>query len=300
MNFQYFLIIFLSLLLLLHSIYKLGNTIEKENKTLIEKILNKFTKTIFSSFLTGIFICLITQSSSIITILTISLISSKILSLRKGLAIVIGSNIGTTIISLIISFDIGSFYYIFFIITFILLFIKKSLSKVFLYIGLIFLSLDLLTKHLLIVFNNSFLEDMLFKFNNPLLGILAGVIISFLIQSSSTTIAVAQKMYFNNLLSSLLGISIMLGANIGTTISGLIFSMKSSLEAKRLSVAGMLFNILGVLVFIPFLYIYKEYINLNNSAYLISIAHIYFNVITGILGLFIITPLCKISSFLVR
>ena len=49
----------------------------------------------------------------------------------------------------------------------------------------------------------------------------------------------------------------MLGANIGTTISGLIFSMKSSLEAKRLSVAGMLFNILGVLVFIPFLYIYK-------------------------------------------
>ena len=92
----------------------------------------------------------------------------------------------------------------------------------------------------------------------------------------------------------------MLGANIGTTISGLIFSMKSSLEAKRLSVAGMLFNILGVLVFIPFLYIYKEYINLNNSAYLISIAHIYFNVITGILGLFIITPLCKISSFLVR
>lgn len=300
MNIKSFFIIILSFFLLLHSINKLGNTIEEENKDLIEKILNKFTKTIFSSFLTGIIICLITQSSSIITILTISLISSKILTLKKGLAIVIGSNIGTTIISLFISFDIGTFYYIFLIIGLFFLFINKSLFKVFIYIWLIFLSLDFLTKHLLHIFNNGFLEQTLLKFNNPLLGVFAGTIISFLIQSSSTTIAVTQKMYFSNLLSSLLGISIMLGANIGTTISGLIFSMKESIDAKRLAVAGMLFNILGVLFVLPFLYIYKEYILSNNSPFLISTAHIYFNILTGVLGLFIITPLCNLSSFFVR
>ncbi len=300
MNIKSFLIIILSFSLLLHSINKLGNTIEEENKDLIERVLNKFTKTIFSSFLTGIIICLITQSSSIITILTISLISSKILTLKKGLAIVIGSNIGTTIISLFISFDIGSFYYIFLIIGLFFLFTKKSLFKVFSYIWLIFLSLDFLTDHLLNIFSSGFLEQTILKFNNPLLGIFAGIIISFLIQSSSTTIAVTQKMYFNNLLSSLLGISIMLGANIGTTISGLIFSMKESIDAKRLAVAGMLFNIFGVLLVIPFLYIYKEYINLNNNPFLISTTHIYFNILTGILGLFIISPLCKFSSFLVQ
>ena len=133
-----------------------------------------------------------------------------------------------------------------------------------------------------------------------MLGIFAGTIISFLIQSSSTTIAVTQKMYFSNLLSSLLGISIMLGANIGTTISGLIFSLKESIDAKKLATAGMLFNILGVLLAIPFLYIYKESINSNNNPLLISTAHIFFNVLTGVLGIFFITPLCKLASFLVR
>ncbi len=295
------IIILSSLSLLIYSITKLSNTIENINQTKIKNVLNKFTKTTFLSFITGIVICLITQSSSIITILTISLVSAKVLSMEKGLAIVMGSNIGTTLISLIISLDIGVLYFLFILIGVLLFFCKKySFSDILISLGLIFLSLDILERELLSFISSTFLNNLLTKITSPLTGILAGTIFSFLIQSSSATIALTQKMYINHLLSPIFGISIMLGANIGTTISGLIFSINSQINAKRVALASLLFNLFGVILMIPFLYIYKETINSFNSTYLISTTHIYFNIITGLMGVFFIKPLCHLSNFLIK
>lgn len=295
------LIIFASLSLLIYSITQMSNAIEHSNQTIIKNILNKFTTNIFCCFLTGIFVCLITQSSSIITILTISLISSKVLSLNKGLAIVIGANIGTTLASLIITLNIGSFYFLFLLLGTLLFFLKKqTVGNVLIYLGLIFLSLDILENCLIAIFNNQIITTLLSKSINPFTGVLSGTIISFLIQSSSATIAVTQKMYMNHLISPLLGITIMLGANIGTTITGLIFSLNTSIDSKRLAIASLLFNIFGVLMFLPIVYIYKEELNLFSTTYLISLLHIYFNIITGIIGLFFIKPLCKLSSLIIK
>ncbi len=301
MNAQSIFIILSFICLLLYSITLLGKTIEENNQNLIKKILDKFTFSTLSSFLTGIIVCLFTQSSSIITILTISLISAKVLSLKNGLAIVIGSNIGTTLVSLLVSLEIGTLYYCLFIIGTIFLFLnKKQVSSILIYIGLIFLSLDFIELKLLNLFDENFIKESLTKFENPLLGILSGTIFSFLIESSAATIALVQNMHKNGLLSNILGISIMLGANIGTTISGLIFSINSSVDSKRVAVGSLLFNIFGVLLIIPFIYIYKESILYLNNSYLISTMHIYFNIITGILGLFLITPLTKLTQKLVK
>lgn len=287
--------------LLLYSISLLGKTIEENNQNLIKKILNLFTSTTISSFLTGIFICLFTQSSSIITILTISLISAKTLSLKKGLAIIIGSNIGTTLVSLFITLEIGSFYYSFFILSILFLILnKKQISAIFIYIGLIFLSLDLIELSLLNVFDKNFIQNSLSKFQNPLLGILSGTVASFLVQSSSATIALTQNMYKNGIISNVLGISIMLGANIGTTISGLLFSINANIDAKRVAVGSLLFNLFGVFLVTPFLYIYKERISHLTNTYLISTMHIYFNIITGILGLFFLNPLVKLTNKIIK
>ena len=287
--------------LLLYSIAFIGKTIEDSNQALIKKVLNKFTSSTFSSFLTGVLICLITQSSSIITILTISLISGKVLSLKKGLAILIGSNIGTTLVSLLISLNIGSFYYCFFVFAIILLFLnKKQLSSFLIYIGLIFLSINSIENILLNSFDEVFIKDILTKFENPLLGILSGIISSFIIQSSSTTIALAQSMYETKLLSNVLGISIMLGANIGTTLSGLFFSINSSIDSKRVAVGSFLFNLFGVIFTIPFLYIYNNIISSFNQQYLISIMHIFFNIITGFLGILFINPLTFLTIKIIK
>lgn len=301
MSIQSIFIILSFICLLLYSITKLGKTIEENNQKRITTLLNKFTHSNLSCFLTGIIICLFTQSSSIITILTISLISGKVLSLKKGLLIIIGSNIGTTLISLIISLDIGSFYYLFFITSVFFLFLdKKQVSSILIYIGLIFLSIDSLELHLLSLFKENLIANSLLKNNNPLWGIFVGIISSFSIQSSATIIALAQNMCKNELISNIIGISIMLGANIGTTISGLLFSINSSIDAKRVAIGSLLFNVFGVLIVFPSLYIYKERISNFDNTYLVSTMHIYFNIITGIMGLFSINFLTALTNKIVK
>lgn len=289
-----------ALSLLLYSINNLSKLIEDNNEIKIKHFLDKFTKTYISSFMCGIIICLFTQSSSLVTILTIVLISSKVLSLDKGLCIVIGSNIGTTITSFIFTLDIGNYYYILFILSLFFIYIKKeNLSTLLFILGIIFLSLNIFENTMFSLFNNKFISSF-FKSNNIINGLSLGTIIAFLTQSSSATIALTQKIYMNNLITGVFGCSIMLGANIGTTIFGLIYSLKESIESKRLVVGGLIFNILGVLLIIPFLYIYKNFLNNCNIEYLISFSHILFNLVSGIIGLFFIKPLCYITTILVK
>lgn len=289
-----------ALSLLLYSINKLSKLIEDNNEIKIKHFLDKFTKTYISSFICGIIICLFTQSSSLVTILTIVLISSNVLSLDKGLCIVIGSNIGTTITSFIFTLDIGNYYYILFILSLFFIYIKKeNLSTLLFILGIIFLSLNIFENTMFSLFNNKFISSF-FKSNNIINGLSLGTIIAFLTQSSSATIALTQKIYMNNLITGVFGCSIMLGANIGTTIFGLIYSLKESIESKRLVVGGLIFNILGVLLTLPFLYIYKNFLNNCNIEYLISFSHILFNLVTGIIGLFFIKPLCYITTILVK
>lgn len=290
-----------ALSLLLYSIHHLSKLIEENSKTKIKKFLCKFTDNYLSSFLCGIFICLITQSSSLVTILTIILISSKLIDLDKGLCIVIGSNIGTTITSFIITLDVGNYYYILFVLSIFFIYIKKEeLSNLLFILGIVFLSLDIFEKTMFSIFNNIFVSSFFENTSSPLKGITIGTICAFLTQSSSATIALTQKMYMNNLINGVLGCSIMLGANIGTTISSLIYSLKESVDAKKLVIASLLFNVFGVLFSIPFLYIYMNAINNLHFEYLISVSHIIFNIISGILGLFFIRPLCYITKFLVK
>lgn len=290
-----------ALSLLLYSIHHLSKLIEENSKTKIKKFLYKFTNNYLSSFLCGIFICLITQSSSLVTILTIILISSKLIDLDKGLCIVIGSNIGTTITSFVITLDVGNYYYILFVLSIFFIYIKKEeLSNLLFILGIVFLSLDIFEKTMFSIFNNIFVSSFFENTSSPLKGITIGTICAFLTQSSSATIALTQKMYMNNLINGVLGCSIMLGANIGTTISSLIYSLKESVDAKKLVIASLLFNVFGVLFSIPFLYIYMNAINNLHFEYLISVSHIIFNIISGILGLFFIRPLCYITKFLVK
>lgn len=290
-----------ALSLLLYSIHHLSKLIEENSETKIKKFLYKFTNNYLSSFLCGIFICLITQSSSLVTILTIILISSKLIDLDKGLCIVIGSNIGTTITSFVITLDVGNYYYILFVLSIFFIYIKKEeLSNLLFILGIVFLSLDIFEKTMFSIFNNIFVSSFFENTSSPLKGITIGTICAFLTQSSSATIALTQKMYMNNLINGVLGCSIMLGANIGTTISSLIYSLKESVDAKKLVIASLLFNVFGVLFSIPFLYIYMNAINNLHFEYLISVSHIIFNIISGILGLLFIRPLCYITKFLVK
>ncbi len=277
----------------------MSQEIESASQNKILLILKKSTPNILSAFIWGILICLVTQSSSIVTILAISLIAANTLSLEKGLAIMIGSNIGTTLTSLFLSFNLSYIYYLFILLGTIPYMFKQRKASFLFWLGLIFLSLDLIESSLITLFDSNFIQNIILKYNTQVAGTISGMITSFLIQSSSTTIILAQKLYENNLISGLFGVSVMLGANIGTTINGLLFSLNSTINGKRLALGGLLFNIFGVVIVFPLLYI-KDILTLFNHEYLISVTHIYFNVVTGIIGIFLIKPLCFLINYIIR
>ena len=167
---------------------------------------------------------------------------------KNAFAIMLGSNIGTTFSSIFTSFNIDQYYYIILSLGLIMYFIKKTktYSQLFLGLGFIFLSLFYLKSYLSSLFSNITYLSYFNKVNNSvLLSTLAGVFVSGIIQSSSATISLAQIATQNNYISVLSGICIILGANIGTTFTGLIAAIKSNKYAKLLAWSNFVLNIFG-------------------------------------------------------
>lgn len=290
------------ILLFLFGIDLLSNFLNnKFNKKTIY-ILNKFTSNILVSCFVGILLTLLTQSSSVITALVIALLNAKKLDLKNAISIMIGSNIGTTFTSLITSLDVDKYYFLILILGLVLHFIKKTnnISKLFLGLGFIFMSLYLIKSDLIIVMNKlNYLSYFKKSNNSVLLSTWNGILISGIIQSSSATIGLAQVAVTNKLISLLSGICMVLGANIGTTFTGLIASLKSNHLAKALAVSHLILNLFGVIIVLPFVRLFSNNICINNSLYL-SLVHILFNIASSFFGLFLINPLQRISLFLTK
>lgn len=265
------------------------------NKTLY---FLEVSENIYVSFLIGILFTFITQSSSIVTAIIIAFLNANKMKLKNGIAIMLGSNIGTTFSSIFTSFNIDKYHYIILGIGLILFFIKrtKTYSEFFLGLGFIFLSLFYLKSSLNDLFNNiNYLAYFNKTKNSVLLNTFLGIFISGIIQSSSATISLAQIATQNNLISLLAGICIVLGANIGTTFTGLIASIKSNKPAKILALTNLLLNLFGVIVVLPFVRILSNTTFKNLPLYL-SYVHILFNVVSCIVGLILIPPLIRLNN----
>ncbi len=251
------------------------------------------SENIYISFLIGILFTFITQSSSVVTAIIIAFLNANKMKFKNAFAIMLGSNIGTTFSSIFTSFNIDQYYYIILSLGLIMYFIKKTktYSQLFLGLGFIFLSLFYLKSYLSSFFSNITYLSYFNKVNNSvLLSTLAGVFVSGIIQSSSATISLAQIATQNNYISVLSGICIILGANIGTTFTGLIAAIKSNKYAKLLAWSNFVLNVVGVLVILPFVRFFSQTSFKNLSLYL-SYIHILFNVISCFVGLLLISPI---------
>ena len=260
------------------------------------------TDNIYTAFLIGVLITFLTQSSSTITAIMIAFLNAKKIKLNKAMAVMLGSNIGTTFTSLLTSFNIDQYCYIILTIGLFLSFCKKTkgFSKLFLGLGFIFFSLFSLKNELYALFEQL---DYIYYFqkanNSILLSTWNGVLISGIIQSSSVTIGLAQVSAQNNLISLLSGICIVLGANIGTTFTGLIASINSSNDSKVLSVAHLFINLFGVILVLPFINILLN-VKVKNIPLYLSFVHIVFNIINCLLAMFFINPIITFSKFFIK
>lgn len=278
-----FSIFFFSLTLIRNTLFSLYNT-------KIERILKNIVKTKFKSFLFGCVGASLIQSSSGLTAIAISLLSTKYINKRQCLALIIGANIGTCITSFIVAININNIYLYIIIIGFFLylVFRKNNLFVIIFYIGIMLLGLDTLKNGFSSIINNPNIYSTIIRFDNSLLlSIIFGIFSTAIIQSSSSIISIVEMMYSSHLISLSSTLSIMLGANIGTTLTGYLSTINTSSECKSIIAKNLVFNLLGVLLFIVFFVPFKQIcLHLQNNYFphnlemVIAVAHLVFNVLT--------------------
>jgi len=277
----------------------------------LKTTLNIITKRPIFGLLLGTAVTCLIQSSSATTVITVGFVNAGLLTLRQAISIILGANIGTTITAWLISF-----FALFKITNYALPaigvgFLLNALGKTkktkmwgmfLLGFGLLFTGLGFIKDGFNPLKENEGLKNFLVTFSRyPLLGILAGVLITVLFQSSSATIAIVQIMAFSGLMDFNTVIPILLGDNIGTTVTAKLASIGAGKSARQAANAHSLLNILGVCYMIVPVYFgwYSNLIQLlvrgpitkGNIMVHIALAHTTFNVVNS---LFIFLPLISI------
>lgn len=281
----------------LFGIYHMSASLKKLAGSKLRMIIEKSTNTPLKGILVGFLITAIIQSSSGTTAIVVGLITAGLLTLPKALAIIIGANIGTTFTSILIGLDIGQYAAIPILLgAIMLLFFKKklvvNLGNVIVGLGLLFFGLELMSDSLKVVLSEPWFTDSIhFIEKTPILGFLAGIGLTALVQSSSATIGIVQNMYnISGNITLMVAIPFILGANVGTTITGIFASLSGSRDAKRAALFHLLFNLIGSFIFMLALYPFvrmleameKSLYFLNKSS-IISFATVFFNLTVSLL-----------------
>jgi phosphate:Na+ symporter len=249
------------LVLFLFAIKSLSDTIKKAVGDGAQKWILKFTSNTFTGILTGIVATILLDSSSAVIIIAIVLINAELLSFRRAMGIVLGANIGTTFSSQIIAMDVGKYSPILLLAGFILAMVSSSprlsnTGKILLYFGILFFGLFTMEKAVSPLRDDPSFVEILGKMDNPIQGSLTGALVTLIIQSSSATVGMAIILAKKGLLSLAGGMAIMLGAELGTVSDTLLATINGTRQALKTGLFHLFFNlitiIIGLILFQPF------------------------------------------------
>ncbi|WP_018963434.1 Na/Pi cotransporter family protein [Coprothermobacter platensis] len=281
----------------------------------LRTIITRIGSNVWSALFTGLVITAIWQASSITTVVAVALVNAGMLSFEGALGLIFGANIGTTVTAQIVAFNITQ-WGLFIIPVGLLIYIAgrkkriKSMGMAIFSFGLILGGLWLIQIGLEPLKDSVYLQNLLVTFSDkPWLGIIAGTIFTALVQSSSATTSIVVALGSQGLMTFSAAIPLVLGANIGTTITTLIASVGTRLSARRTAMAHLLFNIIGVLLIYPFvvsgwfqsLVVYVSRL-LGDASLprLIANSHTIFNIIWSVFWAFQVNNFAAIVKWLVR
>lgn len=221
----------------------------------MQTILQRATANRFIGVAVGIIATIAINSSTAVTIMTVSFVNSGLMNLVQSMSIILGANVGTTFSAQLIAFRIDTFAPLFIFIGVILyLFVKKksikNLGFLILGFGILFFGITVLGTPLRALAEEPSLRAMLAAFDNPILALLAGFAFTAIVQSSTTTTAILVTMHLSGVpLSFEMSAFIILGTNIGTSLTTLIASIPANRESKRAALFHIMFDIIGSTVF---------------------------------------------------
>lgn len=281
----------------LYGIKQMGDGLQEAAGDRLRRILNTFTSNPIMGVLTGMLVTILIQSSSGTTVITIGLVTAGFMTMRQAIGVVMGANIGTTVTAFIIGINVGDYALpILAIGAFLIFFVQKRMVKnigmILFGFGALFFGLELMSSAVEPLADlKGFNQFMLNMSSNPIYGVIAGTLLTLIVQSSSATIGILQGFFENDLVSLHGALPILLGDNIGTTITAVLASLAGTLAAKRVALAHVTFNVIGATIFLIGLPVFEflmerlqEAINLQPKM-VIAFAHGTFNVTNTIIQL---------------
>ena len=285
----------------------------------LKRILHMATKVPVIAILVGAAVTCFIQSSSATTVMVVGFVNAGLLALRQAISVIIGANIGTTFTAWLVSsmsvFKVTHYALPAIGIGFVVMRLGKTRKtrfwgQVLMGFGFLFLGLEFMKDSFAPLKNSPHIKNMFVTFSDsPLLGVLVGIVFTVLLQSSSATIAIVQVLAYNGLISFPAAIPIILGDNIGTTITAQMAAFGTNLPARRAAMSHTLFNVIGVSYMMIFVYtgwfvrvinfIIPGEVTARNIMFYIAVSHSAFNVINALVFLPFIGALEKASIWLV-
>lgn len=267
------------LALFLYGMHIMGDGLAKTSGGKLEGILEKFTSKTSLAVLLGAIVTAVIQSSSATTVMVVGFVNSGIMQLNQAVGIIMGANIGTTVTSWILSlagiesdnFFIrmlkpSSFSPIFAIIgVFMMLFAKstkkKDIGTIMAGFAILMTGMDTMSKALEPLSSIPEFTRIFIMFKNPVLGVVAGAVLTAAIQSSSASVGILQALCLTGSVTYASAIPIIMGQNIGTCVTAVISGIGASKNAKRAAIVHFYFNLIGTILFMGVFYTLDMFLN---------------------------------------
>ncbi|MBS7225699.1 MAG: Na/Pi cotransporter family protein [Clostridiaceae bacterium] len=300
MNIFDVLSLFGGLALFLFGMSVMGDGLEKSAGSKLKTILERLTSSPLKGFVLGLAVTAVIQSSSATTVMVVGFVNSGIMSLRQAIGIIMGANVGTTVTSWILSLSgiqgdsffvkmlkPSSFSPILAVLGIVLyMFVKSSKKKdigsILLGFAVLMFGMDTMSSAVAPLKDVPEFTNILLLFSNPILGVLAGAVLTAIIQSSSASVGILQALSATGQITFGSAIPIILGQNIGTCATAMLSSVGTNKNARRTAVVHLYFNIIGTLVFLTGFYALKtifdfQFVNDSINQVGIAVVHTVFN-----------------------
>lgn len=308
------------LAMFLFGMNSMSDALQKAAGERMKQILSFLTKNPIMGALAGALVTAVLQSSSATTVMVIGFVSAGLMTLPQGISVIFGANIGTTMTAQLMAFKISDYIYPIIFIGFLVYFIAKSekaknIGMVIFSFGLLFEGIEIMGSVMKPLAGSAVFTDLMGRVSEiPALGVLLGAAMTLVVQSSSATIAVLQNFASQPAadgVTSVIGLAgaipILLGDNIGTTITALLASIGQSKAAKRTAISHSIFNITGSIVFAclirPFAafitYISPSGNEVDVIARQIANAHTCFNIVCTLIWLPLLPVMIKLVTTII-
>ncbi|KAF5054256.1 Na+/Pi-cotransporter [anaerobic digester metagenome] len=287
------------LILFLYGIENFSKEIINSVGERFRETLGKLTKDRWRGAAFGALLTAMVQSSAATTVIAVSLVNVGTISFASSLGVIVGANIGTTITAQLVAFKLTAFGPLFILVGFVWGLVGgryKFVGKPLFYFGLVFFGLQLISGSLDPIREDPQILSLISNLDNFFIALLVGVVFTTAVQSSSVTSGLMVVLASSGLLTLEQAIPVLLGANIGSTTTTLFASAKMDLWARRAAVAHLLFNVAGVLIFIPLAGLLATVVTdlTPDVGRQVANAHLIFNVVTAVVFLVLIRQFQKV------